>query len=171
MFETTLTHALTKSGDDLISARANGKFYEAVPVTVIRAENYYSDIDLLEFKERLEWSQNSMNQFEAFFRENPHRVFLRNKPRSLLSPGPHVLITPDAQCRCLGYDYYRKGPTRSSQRISMDECTEPLQLKHGLQLHWRIPIAGLLGRAVCTYNGMNRRLKYEESYDTKYRKY
>ncbi|KAK0175038.1 hypothetical protein PV327_008823 [Microctonus hyperodae] len=94
------------------------------------------DIDLLENEERLEWSQNSLHQFRAFFRQNPNRVFLRNKPRSLLPPGPHALITPEAQCRCLGYNYYRKGSTKSSPIIPMSQCTKPLQCnKEGIKLY------------------------------------
>ncbi|KAK0175037.1 hypothetical protein PV327_008822 [Microctonus hyperodae] len=100
-----------------------------------------SDIDLLEYKERLECSQNSLNQFEAFFRENPNRVFLRNKPRSLLPPGRHALISPEAQCRCLGYDYYKKGPSKSSLKIRKDECTKPLQCnKEGIEQLYSVPL-------------------------------
>ncbi|KAK0075007.1 hypothetical protein PV325_007506, partial [Microctonus aethiopoides] len=142
MLETTSARALTKSGDDLILARGKGKFYEAVPFTVIRAENHYSgyshaaeeigqvlspDIDPLEYKERLEWSQNSLNQFKIFFSKNPNRVFFRNTPRSLLPPGPHILISPEAQCKCLGYEYYRKRSLVSAQRVLQGACLEPLQ--------------------------------------------
>ncbi|KAK0156847.1 hypothetical protein PV328_012221 [Microctonus aethiopoides] len=85
------------------------------------------DIDPLEYKERLEWSQNSLNQFKIFFSKNPNRVFFRNKPRSLLPPGPHILISPEAQCKCFGYDYYRIRSLVSAQRVLQGACLEPLQ--------------------------------------------
>ncbi|KAK0077168.1 hypothetical protein PV325_004339 [Microctonus aethiopoides] len=155
--ETTSARALTKSGDDLILARAGKKFHEAVPFTVIRAENFYSgysraaeeisqafspNIDQLEYIViRLEWNQNSLNQFKVFFSKNPNRVFYRNKPRSLLPPGPHVLISPNAQCKCFENDHHRKGLYHSTSYVRSNKCLEHLQCnKKGIKELYQIPI-------------------------------
>ncbi|KAK0175141.1 hypothetical protein PV327_008918 [Microctonus hyperodae] len=107
------------------------------------------NIDPLEYREHLKWTKNSLNQFEAFFNGNPNRVFFRNKPRSLLSPGPHVLITPEAQCRCLGYDYYKKRRSSSAIKVNRNECLKPLQCKReGKVQFFSAPIWPLDGLSV-----------------------
>ncbi|KAK0073691.1 hypothetical protein PV325_009360, partial [Microctonus aethiopoides] len=69
----------------------------------------------------LSWSKTSERSFILFFR-SPNCCSFINKPRSLLPPGRHRMLTADEQCQCYGYKYSLK-----SMEFRTNFCSTNLQ--------------------------------------------
>ncbi|KAK0175245.1 hypothetical protein PV327_009009 [Microctonus hyperodae] len=70
----------------------------------------------------LKWSQNSIKNFEEYFRRNRNRCFLSNKPRSLnVYDIPRAYLSAEMQCKCYGY------APKSQQQSGTINCDKRLQ--------------------------------------------
>ncbi|KAK0077184.1 hypothetical protein PV326_010221 [Microctonus aethiopoides] len=76
--------------------------------------------------ECINWSQESVDEFKIFIRENRNRCFLLNYPRSLYPIKPEKFLSPCRQCHCYGFASYGPIVNECSSEIPELGCMSPL---------------------------------------------